>query len=1085
MLDGLIKALFGSQHERDLKKLLPVLHAVNEKEAWAAAALEAASGASSAAVLALVGSGAEAGARAMDTRDPLGNLNLPDIAESENLIFDFLAQTGTDYLAAAFGSIKVSRESLGTVVRTGIGGGGAWNYGSVMAEASALAKSVRNAFAERESQKLSYLVMNTAREAYKMLEDNLRLANENFNNKMDENFIIDGQWQRSGTGYAKKVIVHSTFFNAVITENTSIDGYRYFLLPQMQLSGYLYDDLPQNMNSFQADALAESVNLEIEELFKKIFGSDEADGEFQMHIGAEPVFKASGDMNIEDGRGGVFENFGEGELGRLLTEFYFWMAKEQTGIAMMNMAPWDKPLWDSRESWFEAPTLRSAVDIVIQTGVAIAGAVGSIYSGGGSLIAAAAIIAAINSADDLVFAALDIAGGYKSWSEAGVTFGKAVAVNVASAAASTAFSGIKGSTSVFLNNGGVSGIFKGGVGGALWKGFSAGAQTITSGTITSAVNSITYNDKNGFDFSMDSFKEGLKQTGINALSLSVGTATSGLMNTTLEGFLGNIFNDGNKFATLTGGLASQGINYAFGNDFTLNVFNIGAITGLFTDKEINAGILELRLGRDGVNMQFGAGGVDVSIGTLVSAVKGIEAYMINLELLLSKEEATGEFAKELRALYSKEGAAREEYNNVLAGKTKYVKWDNDYSESKYDETTGVKTVYLGNDAFNSGSTMGLAVVFAHEAYRDGITGSKEEQGLEFNSAIMGHIRMAASVYNTYGPEALGSWMTMELMLYNEFLKTGNQDALQAVINSYDDTGEFWKLVKNENNLWGWIDDNSADFDISDLLNDPEFEKHLSYVKSALIEAVLESGFNGKQFGTIRSDKMTEKLAFILGNAVVPYIFPAGKNYNGLQMITPYEMEIDSIRNALVMDTLDKITYNALHTSIVFDKNMRPVSLHNIDTANNIAGTLPGQHSGLIGNIPYMSAAGCNFMNIISVPQILSKKTLTEHQVMEIWNTAVKTGIIDMNGLVKNREALSNLALQRLGINNFGITYGNIASSIANSVLVGFRLEIPYGNNSQHFVLVGTDNLLVYNPGYTYTDDQSKWRARLGIYAYGK
>ena len=37
MLDGLIKALFGSQHERDLKALLPILHSVNEKESWAKA----------------------------------------------------------------------------------------------------------------------------------------------------------------------------------------------------------------------------------------------------------------------------------------------------------------------------------------------------------------------------------------------------------------------------------------------------------------------------------------------------------------------------------------------------------------------------------------------------------------------------------------------------------------------------------------------------------------------------------------------------------------------------------------------------------------------------------------------------------------------------------------------------------------------------------------------------------------------------------------------------------------------------------------------------------------------------------------
>ncbi|MDR1308129.1 MAG: preprotein translocase subunit SecA, partial [Treponema sp.] len=37
MLEKLIKVIFGSQHERDLKKLLPILHGVNEREAWAAA----------------------------------------------------------------------------------------------------------------------------------------------------------------------------------------------------------------------------------------------------------------------------------------------------------------------------------------------------------------------------------------------------------------------------------------------------------------------------------------------------------------------------------------------------------------------------------------------------------------------------------------------------------------------------------------------------------------------------------------------------------------------------------------------------------------------------------------------------------------------------------------------------------------------------------------------------------------------------------------------------------------------------------------------------------------------------------------
>jgi preprotein translocase subunit SecA len=36
MIEKIIKALFGSKHERDLKALLPILHRVNEKEGWAA-----------------------------------------------------------------------------------------------------------------------------------------------------------------------------------------------------------------------------------------------------------------------------------------------------------------------------------------------------------------------------------------------------------------------------------------------------------------------------------------------------------------------------------------------------------------------------------------------------------------------------------------------------------------------------------------------------------------------------------------------------------------------------------------------------------------------------------------------------------------------------------------------------------------------------------------------------------------------------------------------------------------------------------------------------------------------------------------
>ena len=41
MLDSIIKILFGSKHERDIKAMLPILHKINEKEAWALSLSEA------------------------------------------------------------------------------------------------------------------------------------------------------------------------------------------------------------------------------------------------------------------------------------------------------------------------------------------------------------------------------------------------------------------------------------------------------------------------------------------------------------------------------------------------------------------------------------------------------------------------------------------------------------------------------------------------------------------------------------------------------------------------------------------------------------------------------------------------------------------------------------------------------------------------------------------------------------------------------------------------------------------------------------------------------------------------------------
>ena len=92
-------------------------------------------------------------------------------------------------LAAAFGSTRISGETFSTVVRTGLKGGELWNSASALIEASALARTVREDLEFREAGKMAYMVMATAREAYRMLEQNLRLAHDEVRKNMDETFI--------------------------------------------------------------------------------------------------------------------------------------------------------------------------------------------------------------------------------------------------------------------------------------------------------------------------------------------------------------------------------------------------------------------------------------------------------------------------------------------------------------------------------------------------------------------------------------------------------------------------------------------------------------------------------------------------------------------------------------------------------------------------------------------------------------------------------------------------------------------------------------------------------------------------------
>jgi hypothetical protein len=281
-------------------------------------------------------------------------------------------------------------------------------------------------------------------------------------------------------------------------------------------------------------------------------------------------------------------------------------------------------------------------------------------------------------------------------------------------------------------------------------------------------------------------------------------------------------------------------------------------------------------------------------------------------------------------------------------------------------------------------------------------------------------------------------------------------------------------------VWEWLDDKSADFDITELLADPVYNLMLKFPKFFQLSQALRASASsdGKDDGIISMGRMNGNVASLLGNLINPLSIYGSFIYN--ESGIPY-LPGESTRryNVLVDQTLRLIAYNAAHTTTVFNHQGQPITLHNIDSENEIKDQLFKQTN--FTDLLNLKKWGCNFMVVIAVPQLLTKQTLTYQQIKDVWTDAISKGIILNDGTVQDREGLAKLALDTLAIDNIGIHFEGNISTIDK--MVAYRIKVPY-QNSGHFVLNDLDKNLVYNPGNTYTSDKTQWLGSMEIAAYG-
>ena len=183
------------------------------------------------------------------------------------------------------------------------------------------------------------------------------------------------------------------------------------------------------------DSLSESEQNEFNDLSELIVTV--RDGKLGEWIGYAPQFKNGKDnagnedknnkdlgMDLSKGRDWNIKHSGSGQMGKIMLDFQWNNMIEQQGWQKVALPAYDQPLWRGNGSWFEPPTIRGVASIVFEVVGTASGQKWFSY------------------ADDVIFAAIDLGGGFKSAEQVGLDLAKTAATAVISMGCSAAGSAI-------------------------------------------------------------------------------------------------------------------------------------------------------------------------------------------------------------------------------------------------------------------------------------------------------------------------------------------------------------------------------------------------------------------------------------------------------------------------------------------------------------------------------------------------------------------------------------------------------------------------------------------------------------------
>lgn len=271
------------------------------------------------------------------------------------------------------------------------------NPGSFKTKGEIIEKQLQNEIRNWETREILNQAENLLKEILNSYLDQIDESNTDAK-KWQEKLVLDHGYKIDESIY-RQATVHATLLNP-IRETQFIHKYEFFI-PELPTPF----DFSKMSYSFMSHtpimAIIEQEKNNLLKWSKSVFGETTEDakeniqGALQKHIGTSPEFIS--DFSNVQKKEDILKTAGSGEMGKILLDFVWNDFVAQKGFGELSKPGYEKSLFDDRNSFFKAPTLKGIIDIALNV-------VGNITGQGWWL----------NSIDDVFFLGLGYGGKYIS-----------------------------------------------------------------------------------------------------------------------------------------------------------------------------------------------------------------------------------------------------------------------------------------------------------------------------------------------------------------------------------------------------------------------------------------------------------------------------------------------------------------------------------------------------------------------------------------------------------------------------------------------------------------------------------------------